>query len=263
MRAPFDSYIQDLLAAGRKAARTRPYAGVAPKGTADAPHVLLFSPHPDDECITGAMPLRLLRQSGCRITTVPMTYGSRISRRRARAGELAAACKALGFELFEGSVDVATILTLYRPAAIFLPHAADFHETHLAVHHLVMRGLRKAGKSVRTRVIETEYWHPIVSPNLMVESSARDVADLVNALALHIGEVSRNPYHLRLPAWMQDNVRRGAEVISGQGARAPKADFATLYRVSAWDGSNLKPAWPGSIFLPASRNVSTLLGEPS
>ena len=54
----------------------------------------------------------------------------------------------------------------------------------------------------------------------MVESSAADVADLMAALSLHVGEVARNPYHLRLPAWMIDNVRRGAELVGGQGGAA-------------------------------------------
>lgn len=37
---------------------------------------------------------------------------------------------------------------------------------------------------------------------------------------MHAGEVKRNPYHLRLPAWMMDNVRRGSEVIAGPGSEA-------------------------------------------
>jgi hypothetical protein len=54
------------------------------------------------------------------------------------------------------------------------------------------------------------------------------------ALSLHSGEVARNPYHLRLPAWMMDNVRRGTELIGGQGASAPRFGFATLYRLRGW-----------------------------
>ncbi len=74
----------------------------------------------------------------------------------------------------------------------------------------------------------------MATPNLMVESTPADVADLVAALSLHVGEVARNPYHLRLPAWMIDNVRRGAELVAGQGAVAPQFVFATLYRLRGW-----------------------------
>jgi N-acetylglucosamine malate deacetylase 1 len=78
------------------------------------------------------------------------------------------------------------------------------------------------------------------APNLMVESSAAEVADLVAALALHVGEVARNAYHLRLPAWMIDNVRRGAELVGGQGGAAPRFTFATLYRLRRWIDGRLE-----------------------
>jgi len=38
--------------------------------------VLLFSPHPDDECVTGLLPLRLMREAGRQIINVPITFGS-------------------------------------------------------------------------------------------------------------------------------------------------------------------------------------------
>jgi hypothetical protein len=65
-------------------------------------------------------------------------------------------------------------------------------------------------------------------------SSAKDVADLMAALSLHVGEVERNPYHFRLPAWMMDNVRCGAELIAGRGSKAPEFAFATLYHLRRW-----------------------------
>jgi len=70
---------------------------------------------------------------------------------------------------------------------------------------------------------------------LMVELSVNDLADLMGALTFHVGEVKRNPYHLRLPAWMQDNVRRGAEVVGGQGGMATDLQLATLYKISRWE----------------------------
>jgi hypothetical protein len=41
----------------------------------------------------------------------------------------------------------------------------------------------------------------MAEPHLPVESSVADVADLVAALACHVGELRRNPYHARPPAW--------------------------------------------------------------
>jgi len=85
----------------------------------------------------------------------------------------------------------------------------------------------------------TEFWGAMDDPNLMVEADAETLADLVAALSLHVGEVARNPYHLSLPAWMMDNVRRGGEVVGGQGGEVPDFTFATLYRLSRWENGKL------------------------
>lgn len=95
----------------------------------------------------------------------------------------------------------------------------------------------------------------------MVEISPRDLGDLIAALSFHTGEVQRNPYHLRLPAWMQDNVRRGGEVVGGQGETPPSFSFATLYRLSRWTGSTLHPAFAGSRVVGATDDLATLLAD--
>ena len=59
----------------------------------DAPTALIFSPHPDDECIIGGLALRLLREAGVRVVNVAVTQGSNKRRQAARWGELTAACK--------------------------------------------------------------------------------------------------------------------------------------------------------------------------
>jgi hypothetical protein len=81
--------------------------------------------------------------------------------------------------------------------------------------------------------VETEFWGQLAKPNLLVESNPGDVADLLAALACHVGEVRRNPYHTRLPAWMLDNVRR-AERVLAPGASAPDFTFGTIYRLGVW-----------------------------
>jgi hypothetical protein len=73
----------------------------------------------------------------------------------------------------------------------------------------------------------------------LIASSQQDTADLIAALACHVEEVRRNPYHLRLPGWMADNVRRGAEVCGGQGAAAPTFSFGTIYHIGHFDGKDL------------------------
>jgi len=44
---------------------------------------------------------------------------------------------------------------------------------------------------------------------------------------------------------MQDNVRRGGELVGGQGTSAPAFGFCTLYRVLKWEGGTLRPAFEG------------------
>ena len=99
----------------------------------------------------------------------------------------------------------------------------------------------------------------MASPNLTVESSPDDVAEMMTALSFHVGEVERNPYHLLLPAWLQDNVRRGGELVGGQGGAAPDFSFCTLYRLREWRDGGLHFTFQGGRTLPASANAGTLL----
>jgi LmbE family N-acetylglucosaminyl deacetylase len=241
-----------------------------PAPAPDAPRALIFAPHPDDECLTGALPLRLLRQARLRVVDVAVTQGSNRERQPARLLELGQACAFLGFEVvttgpaglerinpatraqdpahWRAAVAViAGILADHRPRVVFFPHEGDSNSTHVGTHHLVMDALAAQPPSFECAVVETEYWGAMATPNLMVESTVDDVADLVAATSFHAGEVRRNPYHLSLPAWLQDNVRRGSELVGGQGGAAPDFDFATLYRLRRWRGGRLEPAGPGQV----------------
>jgi N-acetylglucosamine malate deacetylase 1 len=206
--------------------------------------------------------LRLLRELKLNVVNVAVTLGSRAERQAERWQELKNCCEYIGFGLvapgekgLEGINPIAReqrpeqwavavkaiadILLAQRPSIIFFPHDDDWNKTHIGVHYLVSEALGSAG--LACQVVETEFWGAMDAPNLMVESSAADVADLVAALSLHVGEVARNAYHLRLPAWMIDNVRRGAELVGGQGGAAPRFAFATLYRLSRWANGRLHP----------------------
>ena len=254
---------RDLVAAYARCFRegkTLPHGGfdsVASPAKAEGPLALIFSPHPDDEGIIGGLPLRLLRQGGWRVGNVAVTLGSKKVRQPERLAELHAACNYLGFELIQtisGGLErvnpetrntdpaawtqsvevVANILAERAPSAIFFPHATDWNSTHIGTHWLVMDALAKMRDEFSTGLVETEYWGQMTSPNLMVELGEAEVADLVAEVSFHAGEVQRNPFHLLLPAWMQDNVRRGSELVGGQGQAAPNYSFATLYRLQWW-----------------------------
>ena len=250
-----------------------------PPVPADAPKVLIFAPHPDDEVIIGGLPLRLLRELKMNVVNVAVTLGSRVDRQAERWQELKNCCDYIGFGLvstgergLEGinpaarkkdarrwgsSVDVIVrILAEHQPSIVFFPHDDDWNQTHLGVHHLLVEALGASGLACLT--VETEFWGAMDTPNLMVESAAADVADLVAALSLHVGEVARNPYHLRLPAWMIDNVRRGAELVGGQGGVAPEFAFATLYRLRRWKNGEFQSLFDGGRVLTSQDDLSEL-----
>ena len=257
-----------------------------PQAAADAPKALLFSPHPDDEVITGGLPLRLLRKSGWHVINVAVTQGSKRERQEERLAELKGCCDCVGFALEQTAPRgleriqvktrnedpahwsaavriIADILGRHSPRVIFLPHADDWNSTHVGTHHLVMDALKTMRAEFKCHAVETEYWRPMESPNLMVELSIQEVSDLVTALTFHAGELKRNGYHLSLPAWMVDNARRGSELVGGQGAASPGYTFATLYRLSKWANGSLQPSIAGGRFLSSKENPAGVFTLPS
>ena len=218
-----------------------------PEPAPDAPKVLVFSPHPDDECIMGALSLRMLRELGMRIINVAVTQGSNKERQAPRLAELRNACGFLGFEVLttrEGGLEkinmktragdpahwsscvevVVDIIRRNMPRVISIPHNLDANTSHIGTYYLVMDALKEMPADFECFVIQSEFWQPMEKPNLMIEADSHTVSDLVAAISFHVEEVRRNPYHTRLPAWMIDNVRRGGELVGGQGGAAP--DFA-------------------------------------
>src|SRR5262249_326304 len=135
---------------------------------------------------------------------------------------------------------IATSLATHQPRVIFFPHEQDWNSTHVGTHFLVMGALKTLPNSFQTVLVETEFWGHMPSPNLLVELGAEDVADLLGALSFHVEEVKQNPYPLRMPAWLRDNVRRGAELVGGQGGAAPDFLFATLYRARCWKNGGVE-----------------------
>jgi LmbE family N-acetylglucosaminyl deacetylase len=265
MSHPYQAFVDGFVQTLQQG-RALPLGGfeVAPQPAleAGAPVTLVFSPHPDDESIIGALPLRLRREVGHRVVVVAVTQGSKIDRQSERLEEQRAACEFLGFEVLSAAAGglngispafrqadpaawadrvaiIAQILRTHRPSVVVMPHEGDGHPTHAGTHLVVMDALRQLGPELSCGVVLTEFWAALPIPNCMVESSSTDVADLVAAISFHRGEVTRNPYHVLLPSWMSDNVRRGSELVGTHGGSAQSFTFATLYEVADWDGQVL------------------------
>lgn len=281
---PYTKWVDEfvrLLQAGKhlpSGQRSPAWRSVAADG---APKVLVFSPHPDDECIIGGAALRLMRQAGMRVRNVAVTHGSRKDRQEGRYRELQAACDFLGWGLLQTATDglerisaktrqqepahwdkcvevVAGVLRSEQPQVILLPHEQDGNSTHIGTHYLVMDALKRMPAEFTCYLLETEYWGAMTDPNLMVEIGSEDLADLIAALSCHVGEVQRNPYHLSLPAWMIDNVRRGGELVGGQGGAAPGFAFATLYRLRQWQQGQAARFYEGGRQVPTTVNLGEL-----
>ena len=255
---PYLSYVQSIVD-GVSEAKNIAVSGSCPHE--EKPRkALLFSPHPDNECIVGLLPLRLQQELDYQIINIPMTFGSRESRRAERLAELDQACAYLGWgnhrarpDLENLSVDdVVAVLNQFQPNIILFPHDQDWNSRHIEVHHTVMAALEKMPVDFSCVVAETEFWGAMDDPNAHVEASVNHVADLMAATSLHTEEVARNPYHLRLPAWMQDNVRRGAELVGGQGQTAPDFIFSTLYRIRCWKERAMHAIFTGGQQFPVN-----------
>jgi LmbE family N-acetylglucosaminyl deacetylase len=252
-----------------------------PPTAPDAPKVLIFSPHPDDEVIIGGLALRLLREARFQVINVAVTQGSKKERQAARLAELQQCCAWIGFGLIQTAptglerinpktrredpahwggcvARVAALLSDHRPRVILFPHDADWNSSHVGTHMLVVDALRKLPSEFACYTVETEFWGAMADPNLMVELSGEHLADLITALTFHVGEVQRNPYHLSLPAWMIDNVRRGAELVSGQGGASPDFTFATLYRLRRWQQGAFARVYDGGKYLAGAENPAAL-----
>jgi N-acetylglucosamine malate deacetylase 1 len=251
-----------------------------PKIAPDAPKAIFFAPHPDDEAIQGGLGLRLLREGGWNVINASVTLGRLPERKAGRLQELKDACGYLGFGLTQlapnglDNVNPATrtkdpsawtkmvgaavkVLAEHRPRVVFFPHELDWNGTHIGVHFLVVDAL-KAMPDLNCYLVETEFWGQMQTPNLLVEYTTEEVAELMAATSFHVGEVRRNPYHLLLPAWMQDNVRRGSELVGGQGQAAAQFMFAQVYRLRRWNGSQAEECFSGGRFLPTAANAASL-----
>ena len=222
-------------------------------------NAILCSPHPDDEALVGGLALRLRLEAGVDVLNCAITLGSNRDARKRRLAEVESSCGILGFHLLvpnhpngledirpevrrsrerewhKNAESLAQVFDSEEPDLVFLPHADDYHPTHIGTHYLALDALRiHLERSQRTEilVVETEFWHAMREPNLMVGLSSALVATLLMATAEHGGEVTRNPYHLTLPARLMDNVRRGSEVLGSLGEDASPFLFAELYRIS-------------------------------
>ena len=122
-----------------------------------APTALFFAPHPDDECISGGIALRLLREAHLRLVNVAVTLGSKKERQAERIEELRHACHYLGFELMPTAPNglerihpktreqepahwdrcvqvILEIIKTFQPRIVLCPHDRDWNRYSILEH---------------------------------------------------------------------------------------------------------------------------------
>jgi LmbE family N-acetylglucosaminyl deacetylase len=244
--------------------------------------VVYCAPHPDDEAISGVLALRLRLDSGARVTNIAITLGSDKSQRPRRLRELESACQALGFDLIvphhpqgfeqvtesnrnqhpdEWAAKVEVLREIFDrevPDVVMAPHAQDFNTAHVGTHLLVVEALgghlERSGRGP-VLFVQAEFWHQIERPNLMVGLTPELVAAQLVGIGEHGDEMRRNPYHLLHPCRLMDNVRRGSEVVGGQGAAAQPFTFAELYHVVFMKGREIVPPRPGGCIISPTQKI--------
>ena len=266
----YQSFVDNFLAL-HKDATNLPLgtSSPAPKVEYKNSTCLLFAPHPDDEGIIGALPLRLRQEENVKVINVAVTLGSNKDRQAGRKAELIKACDTLGFELliagnqtsglekvtpatrdndaaaWQEKVDIIkAIVKEHQPDYVICPHDDDFNSSHIGTHYVLIDALKQLAaeqEDFATVVIESEFWGIMKEPNLLVGVTSEDEARMIYSVSAHTGEVERNPYHIKHPCRMHDNVLRASEVIGGQGGEGAAIDFGMIYRASTFAKGELTP----------------------
>jgi LmbE family N-acetylglucosaminyl deacetylase len=228
--------------------------------------ILILSPHPDDESIIGSLPLRLMHENNAHIINIAVTLGSKKTRQKPRLKELQNACTFLEMDLDVLNEDwsvkakeLKSLIQKYQPHLILAPHLKDHHPTHIKTGKLLEKVLKNS--KLNLLVAWTEFWGAIEKPNCLIEVPNEIVELQMKALAMHTGEISRSPYHLRLPAWMMDNVRRGGEIISNIGGEAPQMPFGVIYHLQLLKKGKLTNAKLPTPFLSSLADLGQIFNE--
>jgi hypothetical protein len=194
-------------------------------------NILILSPHPDDECLLGSMALRLKNENNTDVYNISFSLGSNPKRQKERLSELEKSCKVLGIKniKIKNSDEIKKWIKKLNPFLIISSSVDDRHPTHIKSAMTLKNEIKNLNYS--GFVAWGEYWGQLKNANTLIEISPEQLKLQTLALSKHLGEVSRNPYDLRLPAWMVDQVRKGSEFVCGSIHSSPPFVFGQTYQV--------------------------------
>jgi N-acetylglucosamine malate deacetylase 1 len=194
----------------------------------DAPEILVFAPHPDDDVLGCGGAIAWHAGQGHRVTIVYLTSGESGSLEipklelgviREKEAREAAAVLGAAKTMFMGWPDgylemkpeylqaLTALVREIKPRRAYLPHDAERVRDHAVAHQLAFEAVRRAGgpwfqecrgSSVRgpwavREVFGFEVWTPIQAPSVFLDISA--FMDLkLKALREHKSQLANQPY---------------------------------------------------------------------
>lgn len=223
--------------------------------------ILIIPPHPDDECLMGGLPLRFSQEFQTQVSVMPYSLGSKLDRKKERQEELKNACTTLNFSLLpaienQNPEDFKSYIEQIKPKYIFLSHGLDLHPTHIKSHYFIMEQLEQC--EYTGHLFFTEFWHALLKPNLLIELHYEDATKLAFALCEHKKEIERNPYHLRYPAWLMDNSRRGSELVGDHTSDYRHLIYSQLYEVKLMQNGRIQEQFLDQKIFTSSDSLSPL-----
>jgi LmbE family N-acetylglucosaminyl deacetylase len=218
-------------------------------GSASAPSapspILHVAPHPDDELIGAPATLLALRDAGHPIINLACSLGRPADQQRRRA-ELNEACRRARFELLipdrlfpdsgsgselqraehELAALITSLLQSRACAYVVGPSPHDAHPAHEAV-----------GRAIRDALVQTPQpppwgmwglWSDLPLPNIYLPFDATVLAEVLDALSAHAGELERNDYATLVESRARMNAVLGSERVFGFGTGNRGAEYAEL-----------------------------------
>jgi LmbE family N-acetylglucosaminyl deacetylase len=207
--------------------------------------VLHVAPHPDDELIGAPATLMALRDAGHRIVNVACSLGrAEDSDRRLR--ELREACERAGFELellreplvdeSHGdderrevaerrlAVELAGLLSDREFGLVVGPSPHDRHPGHEIVGRAVRRALETGAGPDRWWM--WGLWGELPFPTTIVGFEQERLAEILDALAAHTGELTRNDYRRLVEGRSRAATVLAAELVFRFGGEGVAAGYA-------------------------------------
>ena len=199
--------------------------------------VLHVSPHPDDELVGAPATLMALRDAGHEVTNLALALGRPVDTERRRS-EVTEACRRAGFGLrvldppiamsagddlaaaqAQATAAIADVLDGPEPPDLVVgPGPHDVHHGHELVGRAIRDALERHDDAPPWWI--WAIWGDLPMPTMVTVLDDDRVAEVVQALSAHEGEMQRADHRVQVEARTRVAATLAAEKIFGFGAPA-------------------------------------------